>query len=119
MEHADMDIKKRTALSLSELIELVKNKQDRSTRYAIYGVDSGKMLANAKYYLDDPVFVNDDDEEVFPKFVVDNGLDLIYSSERFQDVVDLAYRQKPSASVDEIIAALNYYDDNDDFLDLR
>uniref|UniRef100_UPI00403F616F DUF7716 domain-containing protein n=1 Tax=Massilia sp. METH4 TaxID=3123041 RepID=UPI00403F616F len=39
--------------------------------------------------------------------------------EHLQDVVDLAVRQKPSASDNEIIRCLNYYVEFDDFLDLE
>lgn len=39
--------------------------------------------------------------------------------EQFQDVVDLAYRQKKSASTKEVILCLNHYSKHDDFLDLQ
>ncbi len=48
----------------------------------------------------------------------DCGYAFLYSGESFQAVVDLAMKQKPSASVEEVIRCLNYYSNNDDFLDL-
>ncbi|RQT06455.1 hypothetical protein [Burkholderia contaminans] len=41
-----------------------------------------------------------------------------YACEHFQDVVDLAYRQKPDASIEEVVRCLNHFDRYDDFLDL-
>ncbi|EED99314.1 conserved hypothetical protein [Burkholderia multivorans CGD1] len=38
--------------------------------------------------------------------------------EHLQDVIDLAYKQKPTASIDEVIKCLNHYSKYDDFLDL-
>jgi len=39
-----------------------------------------------------------------------------YMCEHFRDVVDLAYKQKPTASSEAIIRCLNHYDKYDDFL---
>lgn len=59
------------------------------------------------------------DTEVFSDFVSDNRLELLYYGQQFKDVVDSAFAQNPAVDVDVVVSALNYYLDNDDFLDIR
>jgi len=43
---------------------------------------------------------------------------LLYHGEQFWDVVSLALRQKKNATVEELTAALNFYIENDNFMDM-
>ena len=68
-------------------------------------------------YLEEPPEVTDEDEEVFPEFVVNEGLVLLYSGEDFESVIEVAFDQKKQPSVQEFIDSLNYYREYDGYLD--
>ena len=70
-------------------------------------------------YLEDYPEITDDDEEVFPEFVAEEGLVLLYSGENFEAVISGAFDQKLNPSMKEFIDSLNYYRDNDSYLDLE
>ena len=67
-------------------------------------------------YLERYPEVSDDDEEVYPDYVEQNELELFFYGDQFMDVLRSALNQKPSATVDELISALNYYLENDAFI---
>jgi hypothetical protein len=70
-------------------------------------------------YVGDVPDFDEEDMELLPESVIKLGLGLGYMPEHFQDVVDLAYRQKPAATIEEVIRCLNHYDKFDNFLDLQ
>lgn len=61
--------------------------------------------------------VDENDNDVYPQDAASTGLFCIYSGEQFADVILSVMEQKPSASDRDFIDALNYYLENDDFLD--
>lgn len=103
---------------IEDLIELVKAKVERNTYYAVYSKDGDDFAPGEEIFIDKTVQADDDDNEIYPPAVLRNALTFAYSGQQFQDVVDLAFKQKPGASTREIIDALNYYSEHDDFLDL-
>ena len=54
-------------------------------------------------YLEDYPEITDDDEEVFPEFVAEEGLVLLYSGENFEAVISGAFDQKLNPSMKEFI----------------
>ena len=70
-------------------------------------------------YLEDYPEITDDDEEVFPEFVAEDVEVLLYSGENFEAVISGAFDQKLNPSMKEFIDSLNYYRDNDSYLDLE
>ena len=68
-------------------------------------------------YLEEPPEVTEEDEEIFPEFVVEEGLVFLYSGENFESVIEVAFNQKRQPSMKEFIDSLNYYRDNDSFLE--
>lgn len=104
---------------IDEFIDIVKNKHDRNSIYMIYvPKNTDDLTSGMNVYIGDVPDFDDDDNEILPKSVIDLGLEVGYMREHFQDVVDLAYKQKPSASIEEIIQCLNHYANFDDFLDI-
>jgi len=104
---------------IDDLILRVKNKEDREAVYMIYiEKDNDSLDPGMKLYVGDAPGFDDDDNEILPENVISLGLCIGYMREHFQDVVDLAYRQKPTASTAEVIQCLNHFAQYDDFLDL-
>lgn len=63
---------------------------------------------------DYPVVV--DDKDVYPVEVVERNLNLVYYGEQLIDVLIVALEEKPDASLQDLIDALNYYNRNDTFM---
>lgn len=63
-----------------------------------------------------PDFDEETDEEIIPEFAVKNGMDSSILPELVQDVICSALEQKPEATNEELLKALNYYLDNDTFI---
>ena len=89
--------------------------------YCIYSQlhDSDDLRLDTICYIDNYPEIIDDDEEVFPDFVVKNSLNLLFREELVQDVMHNALWQKPSASEEEILKATTYYSKNDSFMNLN
>lgn len=105
-------------MAIESLIDCVKRRVERDISYAIYSASGDDFSPTDEVFVDENVFVTDDDEEVYPAAVVARKLRFAYSAHNFQDVVDLAVKQKPGVSDERIIEALNYYSEHDDFLDM-
>lgn len=67
-------------------------------------------------YLDDYPDVDDNDQEIYTDFIVENNLVMFYSGEQFEDVISNMLSQKMDASIEEFISAINYYREHDDFI---
>ena len=57
-------------------------------------------------------------EEKLPSFIEEKELQLIFRDELLQDVIVSALNRKENASNEELLEAIQYYDDNDTFLEL-
>jgi hypothetical protein len=105
--------------SISDLILCVKQKKEDDVSYMVYvRGDVGVLSADSIVYVGDLPDFDDNDEEIFPPDVTSLNLEVCCMQEQLQDVVYLAYKQKPTASIDEVVTCLNYYLEFDDFLDL-
>ncbi|OAM26907.1 hypothetical protein A7P95_07890 [Eikenella longinqua] len=110
-------------LSLSEVIDCAKlfnnNDTDKFAKFPyLYSADedSGPLKLTTSCYLSDsPEII--DKKEVFPKLVLENGLSVLCSGEIFMDVYDDLDDRYPDFTKEQFIAALNYYMDNDDYIE--
>ncbi len=108
-----------TFYKIDDLISLVREKKDRDAVYMVYvQKDTDDLRIGTDVYVGDVPDFDDDDNEVFPESVIALGLEQGYMREHLQDVIDLAYKQKPTASTEEVVRCLNHYSKYDDFLDL-
>jgi hypothetical protein len=117
MDKHQMDINR--FYQMADFIALVRARKDRETTYWIY-VDAGTedLTTEMPLFIGESLGFDDSDNEVLPEIVVRNGLEYGYHPEQFQDVVDLAFKQKPDASTEDVVRCLNHYAEKDDFLDL-
>ncbi|CAH3391125.1 MULTISPECIES: DUF7716 domain-containing protein [Enterobacter] len=69
-------------------------------------------------YLDNYPVISDDDEELYPDFVVENSLELFFYGEQFIDVLHNISIQREKPSVEDFISGLNFYLENDNFIEL-
>lgn len=118
-----MKLFKNKSYHIKKLIDIVKNKLDREfDKYGKekFNPDDYYHIYITKYEsLNENSIVYVGDNEIYPNEVLENNLESCYSCENFQNVLDLAYEQKNNASTSEFIKCLNYYAENDTFLDLN
>ena len=90
---------------------------EQDADWYIYEADDILTLSTPCCISTRPEF-DENDEEIFPEFAVENNMDYSIMPELVIDVVINVLTQKKSATDDELLKALNYYLDTDDFLKL-
>lgn len=92
------------------------NSYVKSFDYCVYGKGSSDdATLETACFIDFYPEITDDDEEIFPATVIDQSLDFWFRDELLEDVVFNALKQKPSASPEEILQAIKYYNHHDSF----
>ena len=109
---------KNNYLKLNDFIKFMVETQCENDNFCIYGRE-GELNGDREYFISDYPRIDVNSNEVYPHEVISSGLSYIYSGEQFTDVIISVMEQKTSASNKDYIDALNYYLDNDDFLDLQ
>ena len=114
----------RRKISISEVIDCARLFNDDDTDkfakfpYIYISSDEDESILDLETvcYLDNgPKIV--DGKEVFPDFVNENRLDILCSGDVFMDVYDDLDERYPNFTKDQFIDALNYYMDNDDYIE--
>ena len=114
----------RRKISISEVIDCARLFNDDDTDkfakfpYIYISSDEDESILDLETvcYLDNgPKII--DGKEVFPDFVNENRLDILCSGDVFMDVYDDLDERYPNFTKDQFIDALNYYMDNDDYIE--
>lgn len=105
----------------------------------ILNSDGGYVMDNYNLYLkddsadiskhmtcfvsDEGIDIDNNDNEIHPKFVNDNALEFYCSGQLIEDVVHNAIHQngedKTKVTIEQLIVALDYYIENDNFLTIE
>lgn len=101
---------------IKAIIDYMKDSDHRDDEFCLYGESDDDLRSNGQYYIDDYPDVDDNDQEIYPDLVQQQHLHYLYSGEQLADVIDVVLDQKPSATVDDFVRALNYYAEHDCFL---
>ena len=108
-------MRKHQELSLEQIIEQVRVDQLVSDDFCLYGKEDGELELARLYWVSDyPDVVKDSD--VYPTDVVEQDLQLVYYGEQLIDVLAVALEEKPDASYQDLVEALNYYHQHDCFM---
>ena len=108
-------MRKYQELSLEQIIEQVRVDQLVSDDFCLYGKEDGELALDRLYWVSDyPDVV--DDRDVYPTDVVEQDLQLVYYGEQLIDVLSVALEEKPEASHQDLVEALNYYQQHDSFM---
>lgn len=103
-------------MKLKDIIDIMVKSRCEDDNFCIYGSD-GELFGEKEYFVSGYPQVDENDKEVYPQDAASRDLSYIYSGEQFADVILSVIEQKPSASNQDFIDALNYYLENDVFLD--
>ena len=114
----------RRKISISEVIDCARLFNDDDTDkfakfpYIYISSDKDESILDLETvcYLDNGPKIMDG-KEVFPDFVNENGLDIFCSGAVFMDVYDDLDERYPNFTKNQFIDALNYYMDNDDYIE--
>ena len=108
-------MRKHQELSLEQIIEQVRADQLTSDDFCLYGKEDGELALDRLYWMSDyPDVV--EDRDIYPADVVEQDLQLVYYGEQLIDVLSVALEEKPDASHQDLIDALNYYNQHDNFM---
>lgn len=118
-------MERKQQIKLGDIITSICNLYKAKGETAVY-LDNGwcvyssekNMTLEADCCIDDYPDFDDDDNEIYSEFIANNNMELIYRDEMIQDVVIASLKQKSDATLDDIMRALNYYDEYDSFLEL-
>ena len=108
-------MRKHQELSLERIIEQVRVNEYSSDDFCLYGKEDGELALDRLYWVSDyPDVV--EDRDVYPMDVVEQDLQLVYYGEQLIDVFSVALEEKPEASLQDLVEALNYYNQHDNFM---
>ena len=108
-------MRKHQELSLDQIIEQVRMDKLVSDDFCLYGKEDGELALDRLYWVSNyPDVVEDSD--VYPTEVTEQDLLLVYYGEQLIDVLAVALEEKPNASPQDLVKALNYYQQHDSFM---
>ena len=108
-------MRKHQALSLEQIIEQVRVDESSSDDFCLYGKEDGELALARSYWVSNyPDVV--EDRDIYPADVVEQDLQLVYYGEQLIDVLSVALEEKPEASHQDLVEALNYYQQHDSFM---
>ena len=109
------EMRKHQVLSLEQIIEQMRVDESSSDDFCLYGKEYGELALDRLYWISDyPDVV--DDRDVYPTDVAEQDLQLVYYGEQLIDVLTVALEEKPDASHQDLVEALKYYQQHDNFM---
>ena len=108
-------MRKHQELSLEQIIKQVCVDESSSDDFCLYGKEDGELALARLYWVSDyPDVV--EDRDIYPTEVTEQDLQLVYYGEQLIDVLAVALEEKPNASLQDLVEALNYYQQHDSFM---
>ena len=108
-------MRKYQELSLEQIIKQVRVNEYSSDDFCLYGKEDGELALDRLYWVSDYTDVVED-SDVYPTDVVERDLQLVYYGEQLLDVLAVALEEEPDASPQDLVDALNYYNQHDNFM---
>ena len=111
-------MRKHQELSLEQIIEQVRVDKLVSDDFCLYGKEDGELALDRSYWVSNyPDVV--EDRDIYPADAVEQDLQLVYYGEQLIDVLSVALEEKPNASPQDLVDALNYYNRCDIFMNFE
>ena len=114
------DLELRKPYQLQQLIDTLSKRLNADgftdANFCLYANES-TLTSELICYLEFYPTISDDDEEIYPDFVIQNSLELLYYGQQFEDVIINILNQKIDANIDDYISGLDYYSKHDTFKD--
>ena len=111
-------MRKYQELSLEQIIEQMRVDESSSDDFCLYSKEDGELALERLYWVSNyPDVV--EDRDVYPTEVAEQNLQLVYYGEQLIDVLTVALEEKPDASLQDLVDALNYYNQHDIFMNFE
>ena len=111
-------MRKHQELSLEQIIEQMRVDKLSSDDFCLYAKEYGELKLDCLYWVSDyPDVIEDHD--IYPADVVEQNLQLVYYGEQLLDVLTVALEEKPDASPQDLVEALNHYNRYDIFMNFE
>ena len=108
-------MRKYQELSLEQIIEQMRVDESSSDDFCLYGKEEGELKLDCLYWVSDyPDVV--ENRDVYPADASEQVLQLVYYGEHLIDVLAVALEEKPNASPQDLVDALKYYQQHDNFM---
>ena len=108
-------MRKYQELSLEQIIEQMRVDESSSDDFCLYSKEDEELALERLYWVSDyPDVV--EDRDVYPADASEQDLQLVYYGEQLIDVLSVALEEKPEASLQDLVGALNYYNQHDSFI---
>ena len=108
-------MRKYQELSLEQIIQQLRMDKLVSDDFCLYGKEDGEIALARSYWVSDyPDVV--EDRDVYQADASEQDLQLVYYGEQLIDVLAVALEEKPDASLQDLVEALNYYNQHDSFM---
>lgn len=101
--------------SIGELFDCAKIGINPRIYFDIYGPAYSSITELESVWVDESVQVDDEDNEILPKSVIEKGFEYLYSGEMVRMVCQNLMKQKLDAKARDFALALDFYSKNDDF----
>ena len=89
-----------------------------SDDFCLYAKEDGELALARSYWVSEyPNVV--EDRDVYPADASEQDLQLVYYGEQLIDVLSVALEEKPEASLQDLVGALNYYNRYDIFMNFE
>ena len=108
-------MRKYQELSLEQIIQQLRVDQLSSDNFCLYGKEDGELKLDILYWVSDYPNV-EEGSDVYPADASEQDLQLVYYGEHLIDVLAVALEEKPDASLQDLVEALNYYNQHDSFM---
>ena len=107
-------MRKYQELSLDQIIEQMRVDKSSSDDFCLYGKEDGELALDRLYWVSDyPDVV--ENRDVYPTDVAEQDLQLVYYGEQLLDALAVALEEKSDASPQDLVEALKYYHQHDNF----
>ena len=108
-------MRKHQESTLEQIIQQLRADQLTSDDFCLYGKEDGELALARSYWVSNyPDVV--EDRDIYPADAVEQDLQLVYYGEQLIDVLSVALEEKPEASHQDLVDALNYYNQHDNFM---
>ena len=111
-------MRKYQELSLEQIIEQVRADESSSDDFCLYGKEDGELALDRLYCVSDYLDVIED-RDVYPADTSEQNLQLVYYGEQLLDVLTVELEEKPDASPQDLVGALNHYNRYDSFMNFE
>lgn len=113
---------KNRILTIGEVISELKNQfldngELNENDFSVYMAEESKLSIETVCCVADNIRVTDDNKRIYPTVPLESNMDLYISIEVIADVITTFLSRKRTASVDELITALEFYLNNDCFIE--